>query len=220
MSTTTSPAGGQAAGSTLRHEARSPHIRALRRDEMDLACDVLARSFWDDPLQEYLFPDHRPRYQRLRIEFRLELNALWRKGVVHTTDDLSGIGVWAAPDRWRSDRSDMIRSIIPSVRAFGLRLPVAMDLLKKMEGAHPREPHWYLAILGTDPSRTGMGVGGALIRAVTERCDRDGIPAYLESSKFSNIAYYRRFGFEQTGEITLEGGPSLYPMWREPQAPT
>ena len=52
---------------------------------------------------------------------------------------------------------------------------------------------------------------------VLERCDTEGIPAYLESSKESNIAYYRRFGFEVTGEIVIApGGPTVWPMWREP----
>jgi hypothetical protein len=28
------------------------------------------------------------------------------------------------------------------------------------------------------------------------------------------MTLYRRHGFEQTGEIPLPDGPSLYPMWR------
>ena len=197
--------------------AGTPHIRALRRDEIPLACDVLARAFWDDPVQSFLCPDPRSRYQRMRILFRLAITTDWRKGVVHTTDDLSGVAVWAAPGRWKSSPADIARGAIPGLRALGRRLPQGLDLLTRMEAAHPDEPHWYLGVLGSDPGRQGLGVGGALIRAITHRCDRDGIPAYLESSKYENLAYYNRFGFEVTGEVLTEGGPTIWPMWREPQ---
>jgi hypothetical protein len=41
------------------------------------------------------------------------------------------------------------------------------------------------------------------------------LPAYLESSKESNIPVYASYGFEVTGALTLPGGPTLYPMWRD-----
>ena len=58
-------------------------------------------------------------------------------------------------------------------------------------------------MLGTDPIHQGKGIGSALLAPVLDRCDRDGIGAYLESSKQSNIAFYRRHRFEVTGEIVL-----------------
>jgi hypothetical protein len=53
---------------------------------------------------------------------------------------------------------------------------------------------------------------------VLERCDRDGIGAYLESSKPRNLDFYARFGFRSTGELSLPYGPKMWPMWREPNA--
>jgi predicted N-acetyltransferase YhbS len=99
---------------------------------------------------------------------------------------------------------------------FGANLPVALKTLSVIEKAHPKEPHYYLAILGTRPDRQSRGTGSALMRPVLEKCDADGIPAYLESSKEQNIAFYARFGFEVTGEIQLPNGPTLWPMWRNP----
>lgn len=87
-----------------------------------------------------------------------------------------------------------------------------------MKAAHPEEPHWYLAMIGSDTGVRGGGFGSALMRSRLDRCDAEGAPAYLESSNPENIPYYLRFGFEVTREITMpDGGPSLWPMWRQPR---
>ena len=52
---------------------------------------------------------------------------------------------------------------------------------------------------------------------VLERCDTDGVGAYLESSKESNIAFYSRHGFQVTEEIKLLAGPPMWKMWRDPR---
>jgi ribosomal protein S18 acetylase RimI-like enzyme len=85
-----------------------------------------------------------------------------------------------------------------------------------MERRHPSTPqHWYLAVLGTDPDAQGRGLGSAVLSAMLEQCDRDGVPSYLESSKERNIDFYARHGFRVTGEIKLLRGPNVWPMWRD-----
>ena len=87
-----------------------------------------------------------------------------------------------------------------------------------MKEHHPEEPHWYLAVLGSDPTVRGGGFGRALMQSRLDRCDAAYAPAYLESSNPDNVPYYERFGFEVTGEIVLPGGgPKLWPMWRRPR---
>jgi ribosomal protein S18 acetylase RimI-like enzyme len=85
--------------------------------------------------------------------------------------------------------------------------------LGAVEARHPKEPpHWYLGFLGTVPARQGQGHGAALLREVLER---EGGPAYLESSNPRNIGLYRRHGFEIVEELTMPWGcPPVWRMWR------
>jgi len=101
------------------------------------------------------------------------------------------------------------------IRAFGRRTSRMEQILEVMEENHPEEPHWYLMIIGTDPTVRGAGYGQALMHSRLDGCDAQHAPAYLEASKPELVPYYSRFGFEVTGEIKLpDGGPSMFPMWR------
>jgi ribosomal protein S18 acetylase RimI-like enzyme len=94
----------------------------------------------------------------------------------------------------------------------------SVAVMELMEKHHPDEPHWYLMLIGSDPSVRGAGFGQALMRSRLDRCDAEGVPAYLENSNPRNESYYLRFGFEVTGEIKLpDGGPPMWPMWRDPR---
>ena len=72
-------------------------------------------------------------------------------------------------------------------------------MLGDLEKLHPSEPHYYLEFIGTDPAHQGKGMGTQLITPMVERCDTEGVPAYLESSNLRNVPFYARHGFEQVG---------------------
>lgn len=62
------------------------------------------------------------------------------------------------------------------------------------------------------------GVGSAVIRDMLDRCDTEGMPAYLESSNPRNVPFYARHGFEKTGEIVVgKEARTVTAMWREPR---
>jgi RimJ/RimL family protein N-acetyltransferase len=50
-----------------------------------------------------------------------------------------------------------------------------------------------------------------------DRCDRDKVPAYLESSNPRNMSLYRRHGFEPIGSIRAGSSPEIVPMVRRPR---
>lgn len=183
------------------------------------ATDLLARTFWDDPVVEHLLPHEPTRYRRLRHLYAFVLADGRRRGLVHTTPELESIAVWQAPGRRSTGPGDVVRALPMGLRAFGpTRIPKALATLDAIERRHPREPHWYLELLGTDPLRKGRGAAGGLLGPVLDNADRDGLPAYLESSKAANVGFYERWGFEVTDELTLpNGGPPMWLMWRTPR---
>jgi len=194
-------------------------VRPGAKKEDRILADVLARSFWDDPVMSWMLPEQHSRYHRMRHFFRAELSSTRSRGEVLTTDDFSGAALWLPPKQWRLPVSGMVKEAPHLLLSLRARIVPSLKLNDLMEKAHPTEPHWYLAVIGTDPVRQGVGAGKALITDVLDRCDHDGLPAYLESSKEKNISYYERFKFEVTGEIKVPDGPVLYSMWREPQVP-
>jgi ribosomal protein S18 acetylase RimI-like enzyme len=89
------------------------------------------------------------------------------------------------------------------------------SFLNAIAKKHPREPHWYLFLLVTDPEYQRRGIGSLLMNDALPRIDADGVIAYLETQKEDNLAYYRRFGFEVVTTLTpVRNGPPLYAMQR------
>jgi ribosomal protein S18 acetylase RimI-like enzyme len=80
-----------------------------------------------------------------------------------------------------------------------------------MQQRHFKDPHFYLFVLGVDPSRQGQGHGGALLRALNARADQQRMPCYLETDDRKNVGLYERFGYVVTDEGTLPGVG--LPMW-------
>jgi ribosomal protein S18 acetylase RimI-like enzyme len=199
-------------------------IVTLRRDQLGASSTVLARAFDNDPVFRHLYPTPR----RRRWSCRSFLGAVVR-------DALSFGEVWAAvdggdlvatagwlpegaypPSRWRAARTLLAAwdaLLTPHTLRDGFRY------IAETEKLHPREPHWYLAVIGVEPNRQGEGLGGRLLDAVLERLDSGGAPAYLETSTASNVAWYRHYGFEVQHEVRpAPAGPPVWTMWREPRA--
>jgi GNAT superfamily N-acetyltransferase len=191
---------------------------ATRADVADLSA-TLGRAFFDDPVMSWMLPDADARRRKLHKLFSAltRHHHLAHGGVEVAPDDVGGIGgaaLWDPPGTWRQTRFEDLRAAPGLLLAFGRSLTRGVVLEEMMKKAHPEEPHWYLAIIGSDPTVRGKGFGQALMASRLDRCDAEHAPAYLESSNPDNVPYYQRFGFEVTGEITAPGGPSLIPMWR------
>jgi GNAT superfamily N-acetyltransferase len=135
-------------------------------------------------------------------------------GVVQVATDgdaLVGVAIWDAPGARELGGRRMLRALPGMLRATGRRLPRLTRLGAPLDAARPTTPHWYLSHLGVAPHMQGRGVGAALMGAMPPL--RDGAPAYLEC-KPGNVAFYQRFGFDVSGEVTIDADLSVLTMWR------
>jgi GNAT superfamily N-acetyltransferase len=189
---------------------------ATSADRRQLA-DTLAHAFHDDPVMSWFFPDSTRRIAHNRRLFSMRLRQLVPQGETYTDAGLGAAALWTVPDAWHLGSIETFRMALALAPAIGRRVGTILKGVDQIEKAHPTGPHYYLAVLGTHPDHQGKGLGSALIEPVLDTCDRDEIPAYLESSKERNIAFYARHGFRVTGELVLPDGPPIWSMWRDPR---
>lgn len=187
---------------------------------------ILSDAFADDPMMQWIFG---------RAALANALPTWWGWLVANAPD---GAEVWATTDYgaaalWyppRQKTESEPDSIIEDDKAasdpfvemltalVADRVGEVLTLFAAGSEAHPPEPHWYLLALGTRRDRQGQGVGAELVRPVVTRCDVEGLGIYLESSNPRNIPFYRRLGFEVTGEMwTPNQTARLTGMWRAPR---
>nr|WP_225951976.1 GNAT family N-acetyltransferase [Mycobacterium sp. OAS707] len=194
----------------------------MGRSDVRGAARVLAKAFYDDPVTSWMLPDDSSRLTALTRAFAplARHHFLPRAGSeVGVRDGTVGAAtLWDPPGQRKPGLVEQLITTPTMLWAFRSRVPASMRVMELMEKHHPEEPHWYLMLIGSDPSVRGAGFGHALMRSRLDRCDAEGSPAYLENSNPKNEAYYLRFGFEIMGEIKLpDGGPPMWPMWRNPR---
>jgi GNAT superfamily N-acetyltransferase len=184
-----------------------------------MLASVLAEAFRDDPIFVHLLPlGIRRREARLRGFFELEVPRSVRLRGAWVSADGAGAAIWYPPDSWEPSRWQDLRQTPALARIFGRRLAPAGRVQVQLRRHHPQPAHWYLYYLGTRPGRQSAGIGTALLRPMLERCDSEGVPAYLEATSARNRSLYRRHGFEDQKALNLpDGGPPMYPMWRQPR---
>jgi ribosomal protein S18 acetylase RimI-like enzyme len=193
-------------------------VRKLTVADISAISHALARSFEDDPVWKFIYPDEQDPVRRYEAAFEFFLRRVWiAEQECYGLVGLQGAALWMPPGRWHLSVLDQLRMLPAMIRRAGRSFPRIAGVLRLMEQKHPKdEAHYYLAVLGVEPELQGRGFGGALIEPVLGRCDRDGVPAYLESSKERNIVFYERHGFRVLEELPLsKTGPAIWPMWRE-----
>jgi GNAT superfamily N-acetyltransferase len=192
-------------------------VRKATAADKERVTKAFVGAFSEDPLFRWMFRDKPDLPRRLQRFFGVVVGGELRREdhEVYIAGDGAGASVWKGVGKWKAPASEFVRTVPAMLRAFGPTNLRGLRVLTAMEKLHPTEEHYYLEVLGCDAAHQGKGVGSAVISSFLERCDREGLPAYLESSNVRNIPFYARHGFQERERVPLpEGAPPLTPMWR------
>jgi len=186
-------------------------IRTAGASDHEVLLDILTLAFSADPCARYTWPkpaDFLRGYRRLALG--LGGRAL-DEGGGYVTEGQDAAALWLPPGV-ESD-GDALAALIAETVSDERRAVVG-EVAGQMQQFHPKEPHWYLSMLGVDPARQGRGLGSALLKHTLKRVDDERAAAYLESSNPKNVPLYERHGFEVLGVIQPGDFPPLIPMLR------
>jgi ribosomal protein S18 acetylase RimI-like enzyme len=164
-----------------------------------------------------MVPEAERRAVCLPTFFRLFGEVFIPQGETYVTADGTGVAMWAppeagpggVPEELLDDFSERLGDLL------GEDAERAGELTDLQVTHDPEAPYYFLQFLGVAPEAQGRGVGGRLMEEMAQRCDTDGVGAYLEATNEQACRFYARHGFVTLGTLELPG-LTQWRMWREP----
>ena len=186
-------------------------VQTARIEDKPRIGEILTAAFADDPPARWLYPDERdfcrdfPDFVRAFGGDSVEL------GAAYCVEGAHACALWLPPGS-EADEAALVDHVVWRIATS--RHDEVFEVFEALGRAHPTEPHWYLPLIGVDPAYQGRGLGSALLRLALERCDREGMPAYLEATCEDNVRLYERHGFRRLSPVRVGSCPTITPMWR------
>lgn len=192
----------------------SPAVGIADAADEAAVVDTILLAFAGDPAARWTWPHARDYVAHMPGLIRAFGGRAFLHGSAYCTDAHGGAALWLPPGV--APDEEPLGALIQHTAAAEVR-DDCLAVIEQMGTFHPEGPHWYLPLIGVDPARQGRGLGDALMAYALQRCDRDRLPAYLESSNPRNIPLYRRHGFAEIGAIQVGSSPTIVPMLRAPR---
>lgn len=184
---------------------------------------VLARAMMDDPLAAYMLPDRLIRQELLPLHLATLARYCAMFGEVYGIGTpVEGCAIWLAPGK-----TDITPENASAAGLGDLDQVIGQDafgrffgVIEHTEDVHHKvisQDHWYLQVIGVEPSLQKSGTGRALLQPILTRADAGGHPCYLETFAQGTIDYYQNLGFETAAAATdPTSGLSYWAMTRAP----
>ena len=190
----------------------SPAISTVAGADNEHAVATIVTAFTADPALRWVLPDPQ-QYLTYTPEFvRRFCGRAFEGQSAFAVEGFMGAALWLRPGVEPDDES-LAELMQRAVHEEDQEKTSA--LFDQLAEYHPHEPLWYLAMIGVDPARQGMGLGSALLAHALAEVDREAKPAYLEATTERSRDLYARHGFEVTGTIQVADSPPLFAMLRK-----
>ncbi len=73
-----------------------------------------------------------------------------------------------------------------------------------------------LVAIGVRPDAQGQGLGAAILEAINEDADAQGLPLYLEADHEGLVPLYQRHGYQRREQLTVIPPSSTHAGWEVP----
>ena len=190
-----------------------PSVEVVAVAERAAGLNTIVAAFAADPLTRWMMPKADTYLTHAAAVFDAFGGASFDAGTAFQIADFGGAALWIPPGHDDDDGGDGASEGLAQLVSAD-RIEEVGSVLEQMKSYHPKEPCWYLPLIGVDPHHQGRGLGAELMKYALARCDEEHLPAYLESSNPANISLYERHGFEIMGRIQTENSPPVHPMIR------
>jgi GNAT superfamily N-acetyltransferase len=176
---------------------------------------TLTLAFASDPVVRWAWPDSE-RYLSYWPPFVEAFGGrAFEEGTAHGLEDHVAVALWLPPGV-ESDGEAIMSLFQESMD--DQTFEDIKGVFEQFDEHHPTYDHWYLPLMGVEPASQGRRLGSTLLQHALERCDRDGLPAYLEATSPRSRNLYARHGFEDVSTIQAGSSPPLWAMLREPDS--
>ena len=193
------------------------NIRQVEEKDIPALTEIMAHAFAREEFNRWIFKDEptaiRDGQKLFAIMARRDVN----DGYFFISEDKQS-GIMCVPPQVQKTflLKDilMLLQMIPVVKTKFFFL---LKIFKQMEAMKPKEPHFYIGVLGVHPSQQRGGRGVDLLNHVLRICDEKGWMAYLENPVHL-IPFYERFGFRVRESYDIpKVGMTMYTMSRLPK---
>lgn len=188
--------------------------------ELESATIVLARAFHEDPLLSYVMGEHDgegdPRVRKFfSFTCQIRLTLGWPLLGVEHSGELRAVMALTPPaaDEWAPS---LVESYKELLTLMGPEANARFDPYRTwVEAQRPRDPHYYLGIIGTSKADQGKGFGRMLLDRVHALSESDLLSTGvgLDTDSEDNVSLYQHFGYTITGHMVL-GGLYTWAMFR------
>ena len=192
-------------------------ITAASPADIHEAVACLATAFAQDPITGFLLQTSQGYLERvtqffsllMRARIELKMPVFVARGA-HAIDGATMGYSTLRPD-WSVGLTEEWVRFEKAIPGLTDRMAIYDEVATKFK---PPVPHYYLGVIGTDPTLQGSGIGTQLIKSFCEVSASDPLSSgvYLETAQASNLRFYERAGFAETGRGNL-GDATLWCMF-------
>jgi ribosomal protein S18 acetylase RimI-like enzyme len=191
-------------------------VRAASVDDRDAIIELCTAAFVTEPAFAHFFHHHYDPHARAFLAFLLDLRLAGGLVWVEEVDGrVVSASMWDPPGGTQLPQSDQDARWDAVAATFP---PAAVrrldDYDERVHAVGPREDHYYLGVLASDPAVRGRGHGAAALRPGLQAADAAGLASFLETGTEDNLGFYSRFGFEVSGELDLGDGTTIWCLTR------